>query len=72
MEKMEISRCKECNGKACICDDIDSIKWAAHCMNCDNTIGVRGYYDPCAKSREEAIMKWNKLNEKEKDKICKV
>ena len=57
-------RCKECGGKACICSDenFGKIAWAAHCMDCDNTIGDRGYYDPCAKSKDEAIQRWNELN----------
>jgi hypothetical protein len=58
-------RCKECGGKVCICC-ASEIQWAAHCMDCDNSIGVRGYYDPCATSEEEAGELWIKLNTKVK------
>ncbi len=63
VEQIKPVRCKECGHKACICSDGIN-KWAAHCMECDNTIGCRGYYDPCAKSEEEAIRLWNELNTK--------
>ena len=53
-------KCKECGGEACICQDDDL--WAAHCMDCDNAVGVRGEYDPCCKSKIDAIQKWNELN----------
>ena len=52
--------CKECGGGVCIC--CDGSKWAAHCMDCDNCIGHRGYYDPCADSEEEAGQMWIALN----------
>lgn len=57
---MEPIRCKECNDKACVCSD--GGKWAAHCMTCDNCIGKRGTYDPCAKTKKEAVILWNELN----------
>jgi hypothetical protein len=53
-------RCKECDGKVCVCEFEG--KWAAHCMDCDNTIGERGTYDPCADSRGDAIARWDSLN----------
>ena len=59
-------RCKECGGKVCICCGTDDGKWAAHCMDCDNSIGKRGYYDPCAKSEKEAGELWVKLNSPDK------
>jgi len=58
---LEYVRCKECGGKVCVCNDGPN-KWAAHCMDCDNSIGKRGYYNPCAKSKFEAISLWSKLN----------
>ena len=58
-------RCNECGDKVCICSD--SGKWAAHCMSCDNAIGHRGFYDPCADSEYDACLRWNKLN---KEKQC--
>ena len=53
--------CKICGGKACICEDDG--KWAAHCMECDNCIGRKGFYDPCCDSEYEATIMWNMLNE---------
>ena len=53
-------RCIECGDRVCACSHGDN--WAAHCMSCDNSIGKRGYYDPCAKSQYEAIRLWNELN----------
>jgi len=55
-----MKKCKECGGNVCICED-DGM-WAAHCMDCDNAIGIRGYYDPCALTKEEAEIRWNKMN----------
>ena len=52
--------CKECGSGCCVCECEGS--WAAHCMTCENTIGKRGFYDPCANSKEEAIAKWNEIN----------
>jgi len=52
--------CIECEGQPCICED--NGKWSAHCMDCDNQIGERGFYDPCAKSEEEAVRRWNDIN----------
>ena len=62
--KVEPYNCSECGSKACICSDHinGNIHWAAHCMDCDNTIGERGFYDPCASSKREAIERWNNLN----------
>ena len=57
---MKPLRCTEGGGKACICSD--GGVWAAHCQDCDNTIGERGYYDPCAKSEQSAVEMWNELN----------
>lgn len=54
-------RCVECGGGVCICSHSDT-EWAAHCMDCDNAIGKIGFYDPCAKSQEEAEEMWIKLN----------
>jgi len=53
-------RCKGCGAKVCICPFGE--KWAAHCMDCDNSIGKRGYYDPCADSEKEAGFLWMQLN----------
>jgi len=53
--------CCECGGKPCICEGEDGM-WAAHCMDCDNTIGRRGFYDACASTEEEAEIRWNKMN----------
>ena len=53
--------CKECGGNVCVCE-CDGM-WAAHCTSCDNQIGHRGFYDPCALSREEAEQRWNTMNE---------
>jgi len=63
--------CRECGDKVCICSSKG--KWAAHCMTCDNTIGHRGCYDPCASSKYEACRLWNELNGGEKmiNKECK-
>ena len=58
---IEPIKCKECGGKPCICHD-SPYGWAAHCMDCENQIGHRGWYDPCAKSEEDAIKQWNNLN----------
>jgi hypothetical protein len=33
-------------------------------MDCDNSIGVRGYYDPCARSAKEAGEMWVVLNQR--------
>lgn len=69
LTKQDAVRCYICNGGACICCDEDEDGkewWAAHCMNCDNTIGKPGYYDPCAHSKKEAIIRWNYLNEPSK------
>jgi hypothetical protein len=52
--------CIECGGSVCICNN--GTGWAAHCMDCDNAIGHRGYYDPCAKNKYEACKIWNELN----------
>ncbi len=60
MTNPEKVRCIECGGGVCICHD--SSGWAAHCMDCDNAIGERGFYDPCAKSEKEAGELWIKLN----------
>lgn len=57
---MKALRCINCGGKVCICQDCGG--WAAHCMDCNNTIGERGYYDPCAKSKQAATEMWNELN----------
>ena len=62
-DKKTIASCKDCEGKPCICEYED--KWAAHCMDCDNSIGEPGVYDACADSEEEAIERWNELNRKE-------
>lgn len=56
--------CKDCGGKVCICE-FEGGAWAAHCMSCDNSIGARGYYDPCAFTEEQAGAMWMKLNTKE-------
>ena len=56
----EIKRCKECGGMPCICSS--GGKWAAHCMECDNSIGEKGYHDNCADSHEQACQMWNELN----------
>ena len=53
-------RCSECGGKVCVCE-CDGM-WAAHCMDCENQIGQRGFYDPCALTKEEAERRWNKMN----------
>ncbi len=52
--------CSECGGKVCICGEHGG--WAAHCMDCANAIGKRGYYDPCADTQIEALKQWNALN----------
>ncbi len=52
--------CIECGGSVCICED--GGRWAAHCMDCDNAIGKRGVYDPCAATREDAERQWAALN----------
>lgn len=54
--------CKECGSGCCVCE-FEGGSWAAHCMDCDNTIGKRGYYDPCANSEKEAVDMWNALNQ---------
>ena len=61
---MELPRCIECGAGVCVCSDEYEGKeyWAAHCMNCDNSIGKRGFYDPCATSKEEAEKLWTNLN----------
>lgn len=58
----ELSLCKDCCGKPCICE-CEGL-WAAHCMDCDNAIGHTGFYDPCALTKDEAEIRWNKLNYK--------
>ena len=60
--EMTVLDCKECGGKPCICE-AETCLWAAHCMTCGNCIGRRNSYDPCAISKEDAIRRWNKLNE---------
>lgn len=62
IKRRDLPRCKECGDGVCICGDDDG-GWAAHCMTCDNTIGRRGYYDPCAGCKEQAQRMWIKLNE---------
>lgn len=52
--------CKDCGSQPCICED--GGMWAAHCMGCDNSIGQPGFYDPCALTKEEAEIRWNKMN----------
>ena len=49
-----------CGGRVCICGE-DGYGWAAHCMDCDISIGKMGYYDPCAKTEYEACRLWNEL-----------
>ena len=58
--------CNECGGQPCICM-FGASAWAAHCMDCENTIGKRGFYDPCATSEEDAETKWNEMNTMEAD-----
>lgn len=58
----EVRRSK-CGGGVCICQH-SKTEWAAHCMDCDNSIGVRGYYDPCARSAKEAGEMWVVLNQR--------
>lgn len=62
------AKCIECGGGVCICNS-GPRRWAAHCMDCNNTIGVRGFYDPCAKSEKEARERWDKLNSTKQTKI---
>lgn len=52
--------CRKCGDRVCICESKGM--WAAHCMTCDNSIGHKGYYDPCATSKWEACRQWNKRN----------
>jgi hypothetical protein len=60
--KTETKPCKVCGGKACICQDGERA-WAAHCMDCDQATGKKGFYSPIHQSQKEAIKEWNKLNE---------
>lgn len=60
----DLPRCKDCGDKVCVCEHEGM--WAAHCRTCNNAIGNNpGYYDPCANSKNEAIVMWIKLNTKE-------
>jgi hypothetical protein len=78
-KEAEILKCKKCGDNACICFDsdygesgneiIETRRWAAHCMTCDNCIGHRGYYDPCAATEDEAIERWNELNKPIEEEI---
>lgn len=63
--------CAKCGSGCCVCDDdYNGVSlWAAHCMGCDNSIGEKGLYDPCAKSKYEATMRWNAMNERIKSDI---
>tara|TARA_R110000772_G_scaffold145543_1_gene255572 strand:- start:5265 stop:5558 length:294 start_codon:yes stop_codon:yes gene_type:complete len=61
-------RCKECGDKCCVCDfgieDNLYDLWCAHCQTCDMT--HEGYIEGIpytAKSKKEAILLWNKVNE---------
>lgn len=60
--------CSVCGEPPCICESEG--KWAAHCMNCDNTTGEKGTYDPIYGSKSMAILGWNlknlKLSERKK------
>lgn len=61
-EALTVVKCKECGGKVCICKG-GSRLWAAHCQDCDNSIGEPGVYEPCMPTKDEAIKEWNKQNE---------
>lgn len=40
----------------------DETHWATHCMDYDNSIGKRGFYDTCAESEKAAGQAWVELN----------
>jgi|GEM_PF-4607658 len=57
---MTTIKCKDCGSKPCICEDEG--KWAAHCMDCDNSTGEKGFYSPIHETEKEATEAWNRLN----------